>query len=182
MPKPCPQKVDNSQNTIVANPVVTNTIKSTEITNTEKPKAVPIEPAKPVLQPNYRKSMSWLGIIIPGLPQYQADDPGWGTFYLISGLIGAGLFTYSEIAFGPIVNNYNSANDATDAVNYYNQISTTRVLSYVGLGVWAASAVISFIHASAGPVSTASYNYGTLPVSFALDTKGGYQVVCSWRF
>ena len=94
------------------------------------------------LVPGYRKSVPLLGLLVPGIPQYQAGDPAWGTIYLIAGIAGAGLFTYSEIEFGAAYNNYISADNTSDADNYYSQESLYRTMVIAGAGLWAASAII----------------------------------------
>ena len=68
------------------------------------------------------------------------------------------MFTYSEIDFVVATNNYASANNTSDADNYYNEISIDKYLSYIGVGIWVASAVVSFVSACCGPASSTGFN------------------------
>jgi TolB-like protein len=143
--------------------------------------SVKLCPAIPVKLPDYSRSVPFEGLLIPGMPQYQADDKDWGLFYLICGIVGAGVFAGSEIIWSSAYNNYIMAATTEGADNYYNQMATYNTIAYTGAGLWAASAIISCLHAAFGHTGSAVFQ-SFQPVNVVFDQKGGFMITISGRF
>ena len=96
---------------------------------------------------DYKKSAPLLGLAIPGMPQFQAGDWGWGTLFLTLALGGVALFATSEICFIGSFDQYKKAATTDEEVSYYKTSEMWRNLSITGMTLWGGTALFSVLHA-----------------------------------
>ena len=112
-----------------------------------KQKSLPVE-ASGV---NYKNSILYLNILIPGFAQFQSKDYTMGSVFLAGALGGAGLFAFSEYSFSQNFNQYKNATDTTKIADLYKASENSRNLSLIGLGIWGGFTALSIVHAMVQP-------------------------------
>lgn len=130
---------------------------------------------------DYSFSQPLWNLLIPGFAQYQANDCFLGSFFTLLAVGGMGLTGFGFYADGQMSLKAQQTTIPEDIRKFETYGELYRTMGYIGIGIWAISAIVSGGYAYWHPTRYINRDLPEAPISFYMNS-GGVQLKFSFLF